>query len=1026
MRPTATVRAAPATPPKLDALDRSTVLSLQRVAGNAAVAAMLARRRTPPALQRAKPSLAELAAMHEAESRAEKAKVGAAKERVIADLYTNLEASNAGMVASTCRHFADERDWLQAAYEAKHRQSLRSHIIRRLDTSEDLVRSLAFLYSGDDTDPYAQMGLSVIPTGTADDLVLTLIEERTALSARRRLADDYRKAFRGVNKRGDSLLHHLSEEGLAEWRYQKIEALLDHDLTQAEHLHFVMTSSAGVQQGNAADLLERAWDQGLPFFRQFLADWDRWVKGKGWVAVGLKEACMDKLGGDQLARAEAVFKGWDQAHWTMGGGPDHLAHSSAASVALFSALERKDKAGIIRAAGRMRENREHEFKADPSLRERSYEARADDEIRIRKRLEESWGGLFGDNDAAVEAIINLRRKPTPVDKVYFAMRKHDDKGVAAAVTEGWLLGVEATMENEALHPPAGDPRPPFSILLKGVTSGSDEWPRIMAMLSLSTDHIGRGAARLDADLKGRKLTTQSSDLGNAYAFLQMMKNDRTTMEAVVVRLFGSIDDFDIYLHRHFEESALRADVLKLIAPPKTAGDLIKAAKQREAATHTGVMDSAAMAMVEFYDFVTAERTLDVLDASMRRLVRLVRLTNADSAEVKAVMEMEGVESLEQLANVAFEQFKARLEEVRNVKKSAVETAGMVVDFAGRSALVALLGPVGLPGLVAALGAYSTGMLVREGLAGADYDLASVANVSTLAGEVAMFGFDESKVEKVISAIITPDLVKRWGGAVAAAGRDAKIAKGIQDGAKQAMSKMVEKTVQDMIEGSDLPGLKDLATRALHAAAMGVIKGSSAHITASLKAQDELGQRFVVNLKSIILNGPPPKAAIGMALTKELTDMMNSPDWVNMSAGQIAARLAKAAGVSVASALPVAAALTPHQQRDATRAMATIRKDPTLIVGMATADDALMAAYKSAGGGKSMLEFLKPAMARRDVNVDYTDSTGAKKTLDLSKWVSDKAKVIDSVVEPTPWYAKVGSGRADEAPIDWRKPEPEKD
>lgn len=228
---------------------------------------------------------------------------------------------------------------------------------------------------------------------------------------------------------------------------------------------------------------------------------------------------------------------------------------------------------------------------------------------------------------------------------------------------------------------------------------------------------------------------------------------------------------------------------------------------------------------------------------------------------------------------------------------------------------------------------------------------------------------------------------------------------MQDGVKQAASKMAEKTVQDMIEGADYPGLNDIMTRALHAAVMGLAKGASSHITAAVKAQDDLSTRFLANLQSIMYNGPPPKAAMLMAVTKELTDMMASPDWVNMSAGQVSARLARRAAISMASALPVAAALTPLQQRTADRAMGAIKADPTLLLGMAKTNDTVMEAYRASTRGErrtgaSLWGFVKQGIDQPDAPpFTWKDKAAVDKSFEVGRWVSDNAKLIDSVAVP---------------------------
>ena len=277
-----------------------------------------------------------------------------------------------------------------------------------------------------------------------------------------------------------------------------------------------------------------------------------------------------------------------------------------------------------------------------------------------------------------------------------------------------------------------------------------------------------------------------------------------------------------------------------------------------------------------------------------------------------------------------------------MKASVSEGVGMIVDFAGRSLLVALLGPAGLPGLAAALGAYTAGMLLREGLLGVEYQLVSKENLSTLVAEVATFGFDELKIEAVIKEAIPAGAAK--GRIFGAQGMTEAQAKFAQDYVKTSGAKLFEKTFQNAVEGKALPAPGELVARAAHALAVAGLKGLSDKLLTSPTVYTASAERFRKNLQKIILNGPPPKAAFGYAMTKELTDMLAAPDWANTTFEQKIARLTKTGLISVASAVPVSAAFTHLGAKDATRAKKLAATHPDVFYARLREDPLLADAY----------------------------------------------------------------------------------
>ena len=437
-------------------------------------------------------------------------------------------------------------------------------------------------------------------------------------------------------------------------------------------------------------------------------------------------------------------------------------------------------------------------------------------------------------------------------------------------------------------------------------------------------------------------TTKAGDLENAYRFLKAIKKQAVRTRVIEAYVARYLDDrgaakgkgtvveegerqadpvvrFCVALQTRatgFEQSPTMIDLLHLLVPGSGLGDALKLAERRDRATHTGVLDVASTGLVTIYDVVSAEDTQEVADDALSRLRQWVRRAGADPAELKAIMDAEGVTEVTALAQLGFERFAERLDEVRAVKSSVSEGVGMIVDFAGRSLLVSLLGPAGLPGLVAALGAYTAGMLLREGLLGVEYQLVSKENLSTLVAEVATFGFDELQIEAVIKDVVPKGAAK--GRIFGAEGMTEAQAKFAQDYMKTSGSKLFEKAAQNLVENKGLPTEGELLARAAHALAAAGLKGLSDRILTSPTVFTPTAKRFRENLKKIMLNGPPPKAALGYALSKELTDMLAAPDWGNTTLEQKLARLTKTGLVSVASAVPVSAAFTSLGAKDAAR------------------------------------------------------------------------------------------------------------
>ena len=852
-------------------------------------------------------------------------------DELVEELSVAIWARENGTVHIRLKLEAFRLDQIMERFRARKGKGLRQTMLAANAGGEHrdkgFVRALAVLHGGPDAEyePWAQMGLALIPLGTRDIDLMRLLEERP-LAQRRRLKADYDKAFAGIGKTaGDTLEEHIVSD-TSGWQREKALALLDHELTPADHLALVTVAINGAHDETALEILREVWRQGPAAFDALYEDWQRFVKGPGFTAYPLEQAMAKELGGVQLEAAQAIFAEYHATRSKLGLRPyaSLAGHEGAAEradvrlqettieIGLQSGVFTSNGALVVSAARDLRKAWEKRIKRDKSL--------ANEWILRRERLSLLFAGSLGLRGAdMVEARIQLQRDPTPADRIYLASMRREYHKALDAATDAWQAGIEHGLDRELRHPPSGDPRPALAVNERAIPLNEDVADAYEALTSARLTHAERGAVRLQLALHGSGATTKAADLDLAYKFLKAIKSTEQRTAVIVAYVARYLDDAK---GRHgkavlvegadggsaadavtrfcnalqtdatgFEQSPTMIDLLHLLLPGNELSDALAYADRRDRATHTGNLDFAATGMVSIYDSLTAEDTQEVADDALSRLRRWVRSSQASPQELKAIMEAEGVTEVTALAKLGYERFAVRLDEVRSVKASVVEGVGMFVDFAGRSLLVAVLGPAGLPGLLAALGAYTAGMVVREELLGVEYQLQSVQNLSTLIAEVATFGFDELMIENVIKELVPAGAAKgRIFGAQGLSDTQAKFA---QEYLKGSGAKLFEKAAQNMVEGSSFPTADQLLARAGHAFAAAGLKAVSAKILTSPTVFTPTAERFRESLKKIILNGPPPKAAIGYAMAKELTDMLASPDWGNTTLQEKLARVTKA-------------------------------------------------------------------------------------------------------------------------------------
>ena len=677
-------------------------------------------------------------------------------DELVDELSVAIWARKNAQVHYTLKIEAFRLDQIMERFRSRKGRSLRGTLIAANGVGEhrekEFVRALAVLHGGADAEvePWAQMGLALIPLGTRDIDLMRLLEERP-LAQRKRLKADYDRAFAGIGKTANDTLEEHIVSDTSGWQREKALALLDHELTPADHLALVTVAIAGAHDETALEILREVWSRGPAAFDALYEDWHRFVQGPGFTAYPLEQAMTKELGGSHLEAAQAIFAEYHamrskaglrdfasmEGHEGSAERADVRLQETTIEIGLQSGVFTSNGPLVISAARDLRKAWEKRIKRDKSLAA-EWVARRE---RLLLLLAESLGLRGAD---MVEARIQLVRDPVPVDKIYVASMRREYAKVLKAATEAWLAGSEEGLDHALRHPP--ERRPPAGARRQRARDPAQRGQRRRVRgARRAPAHASRArrravaarAARPRPDDEGRGprhgLQVPQVDQGRQAAHgghpgvrralsrrprapprqRGARRGTRGSARDAITRFCNALQSDAT----GFEQSPAMIDLLHLLAPGTELADAQAYAERRDRATHTGVLDVAATGLVSIYDTLTAEDTQEVADDALSRLRRWVRSSHASPDELRAVMEAEGVTEVTALAQLGYERFAVRLDEVRSVKASIAEGVGMFVDFAGRSLLVAVLGPAGLPGLLAALGAYSAGMLVREGLLG---------------------------------------------------------------------------------------------------------------------------------------------------------------------------------------------------------------------------------------------------------------------------------------------------------------------
>lgn len=890
--------------------------------------------------------------------------------------------------------------YIDAAYRRRFGSAIRDDVLSHMNRVTTAIQILGLLQVGNYHDPHIRLGLALI-VGLRDVQVMKILQD-TPVEQRGFLREAYDDAFRGVGlvPGDDTLEGHLRSHFAymihSDWDQKKALVLMKRDLTPAEELYGASLGIVGTEPETVLKILNGEWDKGPEAFAKLEADWKNLVMPQ-WKAPPLREALLGgrgarkgimgevlgwkgELSGETAEIVQAIFLGQDRkrelaAQAARGGqlGPAEqerlraeldkidldLARSvfKAATTGGWTGLGTSEDL-VASSVDKMREISERGIaRAEKAGDWTAVQARREAWYRVRmKEIEPALRSELS-GDELVRAMARLHGALTPADKIYFAKEDGAHEDVLNLVTQAWLIGpgaIEAVREDAAR--PRNPQRPPYDLDL-ALSIQNALYVPFRALIRDDLDRPGQGAERLFRDAVGVSGRTRSKDLEAVYKFLKALSAEDldSVLDAYRAKHLPGDDPrtsrrdaFMREISLKFDYSNTQVDIKDLLQGPTYDVNALAARAQEHAkASSTGWFDKVAEAGAQVIGRFTGQDDVLVNREDLAALDFMAKAAKADPDDLQMMMLLRGKKTVSDLGTLAYADFTASLADVRATKKLVAEVLGSVVDIAGRSVLVALTGGLGVVGgLVSALGALGGGMVVRKSLLGSEYDLATLANLSTLAGEVATFGVDISGAEARVEQVLASSRVRQWLGIKALAGEETW-ATGAQTIVNKALSKTVEKTVQNMIENKfPLPSVDELAARAVNMLLLGVVKAQLKPFSKDTTIYDPFRERLGRNFVTVLMNGPPPAAALPTAMVKAFTDLVKDPGFANMSGPDIAAKLGLAGLKAAASSISVSLAITYkdfavteriRQLTDSNPELVTqhVREDPVLSKGYAS-------------------------------------------------------------------------------------------
>lgn len=649
--------------------------------------------------------------------------------------------------------------------------------------NDDLLALLGLLTTGTRYDPHVRVAQALFRRQPAEaQRVLYGLPD----AARPRMHADYLATFSGIyaGDRTDTAYVQAAEllRSARQWEREKTAALLDALLTQAEDLYFHTLPLNSANLGDARTLLEAVRAGGRARFRALYDDWNTRVRGpRRWQGgplspLELRPAMQQVLSGDALAASEILFVEYADA--LTGAAPTEAV-----------------KVGDLEAALRVLDMAVFAGKPGPIKREVTHLGALVKQLRASDRAGKYAGAiaaaerrlrLYLDTQVSVRNLARSTRDDALVlygndgtrsdaDEVYrqwqlrplVGTNEDAASAILAVVTRRWLAGTLDALVAEAKTPTRDADtgavlREAFD--LKTLKVGhyalngreNSTYFRVQLMIDNSRT-VATMAFRLHLELTAPS-STPAERIGGALAFLGLLSAADLpkviasyNAEFSVGGVGPPAERFIDHLIDTFElmkEVPQIADLVRGTAG--SAGELLARARLAEAGRHTAVLSGVGLWLAATF---SRRDVRPAIDQALHNLEAIARDERQQPAVLAASAARAGRKDGVELASVQYEDLKSYLAVEQQLLAEAVTWVQFAIEVGVRAALVAVLGPAGMTGLLIGLATVGGGRVAGKLLLGANNQLVSAANIADLATELSGGFYEILKLEDSVGRFV---------------------------------------------------------------------------------------------------------------------------------------------------------------------------------------------------------------------------------------------------------------------------------
>ena len=872
----------------------------------------------------------------------------ASVDHLVEDLHSTLDNQgttfNPENALKLLQEHTSQRDDIRKSFQGKYSRSLRGYIKEMLIVDRDRqVKCFALLNSSNTLGQDTAMALAVLSRYHDEEIFHIL--EHESLQGRQVMEKNYNATF---GKQNDSDQGFLGTGSLKEdlkaaspmhiWVGQKSIAMLDHELTSAEHLYFDSVAIVGTHTDSVISRIQSEWSKGFANFAAFTLDWDNYVRNEKqwwkekepWTRMTLYQAMDDELSGESWKLVQAVLDGYEKFKKGLSASlnymptdqqtVDLLQKGAGHAISEDDIFKQEEiqlqvaETSLKAAEGIISDTTPQIYKAVETIQQiwqgriQRVEAGlkvaldANDVTKIdlykqkipsykeqsetkQKALKASYAAEGPKGEESLHVLLLLSGGLNMADEVYLAGRhgENNEAHVMSLLISYWAQGKMTELLKQSDKPKEDAShtvlRPVFEVPLQVLTA-SDQLPKILYIAKEGVDDATRGADLFSYELSKGNV---DGDLKRGYDLLNTNGLNGTLRNQVIekfVNATGTPIADGKYIDAFLNYAAKKYNnsntvwLFKDLLQPTTDPNELLKRAQGRQAA-TG---SSILTEGTAEDLETKE--------SIQRLELIAKSHNASSEEMQGMIAMAGIDptkgdALNQLATMEYKAFQERLDELRTTREKIVEIVTTIGQLIAETVVTIVTAGAALPMLMASLAATAANIVAHKLLLPPEeYEALTLRNIGQLAVVLASAGFG-ALGESVSKAIISIERAQQLGRAGAF----------VQSAIKEAHTKMGTLTVQAMFDQQAPTAEGIIATTVV---ILGSTTASGLHGSIAFqKVNEELPD--IVAIRRVVIADAAKNLVDG--ISGQAADMERNGVG-NLSGGEIAQKLAIDAGKNI--------------------------------------------------------------------------------------------------------------------------------